>query len=67
MKNRSHEFQAGCIATGKVLLQVIELTLNKLYAIQLVPPSVVDILKEGQARCREILMEILEGKLDTVD
>ena len=49
------------MSIGRTLVQVIELGLQKLYGMRDVSVAVVEVLKEVQKKCREILLEVLEG------
>ena len=52
------------MSIGRTLVQVIELGLQKLYGMRDVSVAVVEVLKEVQKKCREILLEVLEGTFD---
>ena len=44
---RSEEYRSGCIAAGRLLLQILELALAKLYALRSTPAEVLDVLREA--------------------
>ncbi|CAL5987191.1 Conserved_hypothetical protein [Hexamita inflata] len=64
---KTADFQAGCVAIGRVLMQIIELSLGRLYQMREANVQVVEVLKDCQKKCREVLLEVLEGRYEEED
>ncbi|KAH0573462.1 hypothetical protein SS50377_25582 [Spironucleus salmonicida] len=68
INTQGFQYQQGCLVAGRMLMSVIEATLGTLYSMKGTNSDILEQLRKCQQRCRELLMDMLDGNVnDDID